>query len=188
MFAHVAESDERRVEIPGYEIGGVRCPEMLLDGPEVKEYADLFSMRMDFEHVITMCEHRAALAKDGTISEPDRAVGLRATWEAAVIAYGRAFVGGVSVGASGGGRTRFPESILDCLSAEQRKVHEHTMTLRNKHVGHRVNDWTQVMVTAVVNPETEGPRSVLHVGSKLFTVIGGGEAAERRRNNSGRWQ
>ncbi len=69
MFVRVAEGDERRVEIPGYQKGGVRCPEVLLHGPEVTEYADLFSMRMDFEHVITMCEHRAALAKDKNISQ-----------------------------------------------------------------------------------------------------------------------
>ena len=182
MFVRKVQGDEQRVEIPGYEKDGVPCPEVLLAGPEVKEYADFLAMRLDFDHVITMCEHRAALAKDRTISAPDQVIGMRATWEAAVIAYGRAFVGGVSAAQGGGGRTRFPESILDRLNDDQRAVHEHTMSLRNKHVGHRVNDWTQVIVTAVLNPETKGARNVLQVGNKLFTVIGGGEDAEQLRD------
>ena len=137
-------------------------------------------MRFDLAHVVELCALSADLSRDQTLNAADRTLGMRTTWEAAVIAYGRAFVGGVSAH-GGGSRTRFPSDILNGLSDEQRVVHKRTLTLRDKHVGHRVNDWTRVIVTAVLAPESDEPRRVLHVARKMFTAVGGAGSAEELR-------
>lgn len=175
-----AGEDERRIELPWYERGGERCPEVLLEGPEIAELADLFTMRFDLDHVIDLCALSVALPSNKMLNAADTTLGIRTTWEAAVIAYGRAFVSGVSAH-GGGGRTRFPSAILDGLTDEQRAVHKRTLTLRQKHVGHRVNNWTQVIVTAVLAPESDEPRRVLEVGQKLLTAVGGAGSAEQLR-------
>lgn len=177
----IAKAGDRRIVLPIYEQNGVRCPEAVLTGPEVTEYADLVSIREDLDYVITLCEHRIVLAKE-LVADATLITAMRATWEAAVVAYGRAFVSGVAAGGTRGARTRVPRDILDRLSPAQFEVHKRTMDLRNKSVGHRVDNWTQVIVTAVLAPETEGERKVLQVGRKMFMVAGGGESAADLRD------
>lgn len=170
--------DSTGPKFPAYEIEGQPCPEVLLDGPEVKEYADFESMCRDFEQVITMCMNAKLISEDRSLDARAKAIGQQATWESAVMAYARAFKSGVSVAPSKGGRTRFPQELLDALDAEQRGVHRRTLELRDKHVGHRVNDWAQVTATAVLSPEGNGEPRILDVVCRGFTIIGGSESAD----------
>jgi hypothetical protein len=59
-------------------------------------------------------------------------------------------------------------------------VHDHALLLRNKNIGHRVNDWTQVVASAVLEPDTGG-RGVRQVSSTLVMAMGGGESADELR-------
>lgn len=181
LFAREVGSGDGPIELPGFEVEGYRCPEVLLEGPEVDEYADLLVMRTDLDQVIAMCDTTLGIAQEVDLAAAGRTVAMRGSWEAAVVAYGRTFVKGVSAAPSRRARTPFPAEILGRLTVEQRAVHDRTITLRNKHVGHRVNDWTQVRVTAVLNPEGAGPRGVLSIAGKVVTAVGGPSSASELR-------
>lgn len=174
MFAKRYEG-EARIELPSYEKDGIPLPQVMLAGIEVTKYADYYSMWADLAHVVALCD--ASIALEAEIPIEESHVELRGLWEAAVIAYGRAFTSGVS--AFGGGRTRFPGDLLDRLTEEQRTTHNHAVELRNRHVGHRVNDWTQVRVSAVLAQETE-PK-FLQLSQALVTVVQGTDATAKFR-------
>jgi hypothetical protein len=69
-----------------------------------------------------------------------------ALWRCAIVHYCKCF------GEHGGSRARLPYSkfLPDGLP---RNVHRHFMDLRNKHLIHDVNAWTQASPMAVVGPE-----------------------------------
>lgn len=182
MMSRPMPPGKMTVETPGYEIDGIRCPEVRLQGDGVREFADLLSMKTDLAHVIAVCSVHSNLFNADELDHDDQVVAIRAVWEAAIIAYARAFVTGASAARRGdgkSGRTRFPGDVLARLTTEQRAVHDHTLHLRNRHVGHRVNDWQQVHITAVLSPEVGGPRRFMHLGEKVFMLVGGGNEAEK---------
>lgn len=93
--------------------------------------ADMDGVMRDLDFVADACgillEKLAARATD--------LITLESLQSAAMIKYGRCFKTGV--------RNAFtiPKEWLNELSAELKEAHEDTLTLRDKHLAHAVNDW-----------------------------------------------
>lgn len=162
-----------------YYLDGEESPEIELHGDVARELADFVAMRMDLEAVMNFCDMREQLA-----ARPDDSVDMMmadlALWEASVVAYGRSFMEGKSA-LGRVSRTPYPRDVIDNLSEKHRAVHDKTIEHRRRHVGHRVNDWLQVKVTAVLAPETHAERGRFEVAEKLVTVVDGAQVAAQLR-------
>jgi hypothetical protein len=83
-------------------------------------------------------------------------------WNAAVVAYGRAFNGGVRHGA---------RVFIDKLDEDETKSHEYFLDLRNKHVAHAVNGYEDTIVIAYLTNSAFMPRAVTRTGQVHTELI-----------------
>lgn len=162
------------VPLPKRQVAGRDCLILDLEGPLSTELADLITLQRDLEFARS-CMHalndlaavRPSLTTDALKNALQHAISAEA--EAAYISYGRCFGRGRSAG-DPGRRVEIPEDFMNGLTEEERATHELALELRNLHVAHRINDWAQVRVRGVLNPEGMEP-SVLDVDTFLFLGV-----------------
>lgn len=183
LFARLGDvTKDGRVHLPGRQFQGNPCPEVRIRGDVAAERADLESICFDLQFVSTCCE--AFLAMDVTFRESGAdeglLLGMRASMEALIIAYGRCFTDGKSAAGPGVSRYGVPDSLIDELSEEMRATHEHLLFLRNKLIAHRVDQtWHQVLVTAVLYPTEAEAHGVLQIGTIATVTAPGADSAAK---------
>lgn len=138
---------------PGYRI-------VVVNTTSSAELRDLASFRRDLELAKIYADAFALHVADGKLqSSRDPFLGL---WNAAVIAYGRAFNGGVRHGAC---------VLTDGLDEEETKSHSYYLDLRNKHVAHAVNGFEDTTVFAFLTDSAFMPRAVTRTGQVHHELI-----------------
>lgn len=128
---------------------------VIVEDQEAMHLADLVSLRSDLDGASTAC---SLFAEEAQKDSPDTAR-LRIFFESAVISYARAFASGKG---SGTKRPRSQiEKLLEGINPEQRSAHDKTLSIRNQHVGHRVDPTEQsAMVLAAFDRQSLKFKSV----------------------------
>ncbi|MHC3368743.1 hypothetical protein ACYAFX_28930 (plasmid) [Rhodococcus aetherivorans] len=139
------------VPLPMVSIGGA-MPGWLADLDSIEN--DLSTAHMFLGRYITLAE-RSPADNDDAVS-----VEMQALWNAALIAYRRAFTSGRSLILPKTSRPKLADQILDLLPAEARPVHDSLWSNANQHVAHRVSDHEQAIVQVVLAPEGAKPEIV----------------------------
>ncbi|MFF2842334.1 hypothetical protein [Paenarthrobacter sp. NPDC057981] len=122
---------------------------VIVEDREAMHLADLVSIRSDLEGASAAC----GLFEEEAREDSADTAKLRVFFESAVISYARAFASGKG---SGAGRQRSKiENLLGSLDPEQRLAHDDVLSIRNRHVGHRVDPTEQsVMVLATFDRQS----------------------------------
>lgn len=144
---HVTNWDGSPADAPlGYRI-------VTVDTASGAELRDLASFRRDLELAMVYADAFTTHVADGKLQgSRDPFLGL---WNAAVVAYGRAFNSGVRHAA------RVATNKLD---EDEAKAHEYFLNLRNKHVAHAVNGYEDTIVIAYLTNSAFMPRAVTRTG------------------------
>ncbi|NCT70817.1 MAG: hypothetical protein GXC75_07725 [Xanthomonadaceae bacterium] len=120
----------------------------LFEHPVARRYADLAGIERDLELVIEACDH--FLTRPSVGSE-EAIVSSRAMGAYAIVTYCRTFVEGV--------RTTVAKDVVNSLSGELQRAHEHFREVRHKFVAHSVNfdedNWIEVEVEVAETGERE---------------------------------
>ncbi len=140
-----------------------------LDGPAAGFTADLDSIARDLKFARSCAA--AYVANEDHEDSEDHSILLQALWNAGVISYRRATSKGTGHLVTQGKRPRLEKELVPLLSEEQRQVHEQVMDMADKHVAHRVRDYEQARVVAVLEPPP-GERRVVGIGVLGVHMIG----------------
>jgi hypothetical protein len=112
--------------------------------------ADMDGVARDLQFVADACNRLLELLAENSTDLTT----LEALQSAAMVRYGRCFKTGI--------RTAFkiPTEWFDDLPDELKAVHQDTLTLRDKHLAHAVNDWDNhiPMLWSVRDAPQESPR------------------------------
>lgn len=106
-------------------------------------YADLLTHVEDMKRV---ARYGRALAQRLSTDGPDLI--CSALWESMIITYGRCFRDGRSA-AGKGKRRRFPTEILEGMDSKALEIHNYALGLRDRHVGHRVDEHSRVQLVSL---------------------------------------
>lgn len=170
--AEVEGEDFKGTAPPGYRV-------VTVDTASAPELRDLASLRRDLELAKVYSDAFAAQVATGSIqTSRDPALGL---WNAAVVAYGRVFNGGVRHNA---------RVLTETLNEAETQSHEYLLDLRNKHVAHAVNGYEDTIVIAYLTDSSFQSPSVTRTGQvhveRLFLAGNApGELSELCRKHIG---
>jgi hypothetical protein len=118
---------------------------VVFDGPEADDLADNASRQNDLLWVDKLCaEILSSYSQEMEDAHEEPSPMVTAAWEAALVAYARAFVGGVRRGA-------LTSEDIESWGSETADFHKRFIDIRNKHVAHSVNDMEQAVVLAQLN-------------------------------------
>src|SRR4051812_6854909 len=108
--------------------------------PEAYRLADMHGVLIDLQSVRDVCT--LIVEKTSSDERHHNSVELEALQWAAMVRYGRCFVGG-------GKRTAYvlTRERIDWLGANRLAIHDKVLALRNKHIAHSINDWEINSVT-----------------------------------------
>lgn len=128
---------------------------VIVDDPEANQLADLVSIKSDLDGALAACTLFSEEAKKKNADT----VLLRIFLESAIISYARPFSSGKG---SGEKRTRRKiDNLLESFDQEQQAAHDKAVSIRNQHVGHRVDpDEQSAMVLAAFDQRSLRFKSV----------------------------
>lgn len=142
----------------------MQAPFLVLDTAAAALYADALDCLRDVQ-----CANEAATSLLGAWPTEGKAPPLAwALWNAALVAYVRAFSGGV--------RKFDLKRFLAPLGPEAAKAHQYFKNTRNKHVAHSVNAMSESAVMVAVGPPPGF--DILAVGSYLDTFSASRETVQ----------
>lgn len=142
-----------------------------LGGPAASALADRGSIAQDLAFARDAALRYATLTARPDLDDP---LVANALWNAAAIAYRRAFGSGKAMLQQRKSRlrlTRDDVANMEGLSRDQRDAHLLTLDLANKHVAHRVGDQEDARVVALLAPPP-APHAVEGLAVLYFRMVG----------------
>ncbi len=159
-----AEADWNRQNVTLSNGGAVATPPgyriVIVETKSSAELRDLASFRHDLELAKVYADAFFEHVSDDKLQDArDPLVGL---WNAAVVAYGRAFNSGVRNSA---------RVSTEKLDDEEMKFHKYFLDLRNKHVAHAVNGYEDTTVIAYLTDSFFMPPAATRIGQVHHDLI-----------------
>lgn len=125
--------------------------------------ADMDGVMRDLDFVAKACNLLLQLLQANSTD----IITLEALQSAAMVRYGRCFNSGIRHA------FRVPEDWINRLPDELKQAHSETLSLRNKHLAHAVNDWdNHIPLLWAVRPAPQEPPQLINVFVGYSGTIG----------------
>ena len=125
--------------------------------------ADLDGVMRDLDFVVKVCNLLLKLVQANSAD----IIMLEALQSAAMLRYGRCFNSGIR------DAFRIPEDWINRLPDELKQAHTDTLSLRNKHLAHAVNDWdNHIPLLWAVRTTPQDPPQLINVYVGYSGTIG----------------